>query len=252
MIEKVKPLEMVFTVRAMETAPDGKSFLFSIGDYLQEAASFHAASFGVGVDLFRSQGITWVLSRMRIQVERYPEGEEKLTVVTWPTFVRRVMVGRDFLVRDQQGEVIVRAVSGWFILDLERGRPVPPSEELKTLYHSWDAPRALAEEFENRLDRPEEILWRDESPVRYSELDINGHLNNVRFLQRMVDALPKEWVEAHRIADLTAEFRQPAQWGERILAETSRVGEEELLHRFTRPGEENPLFLAKTLWRENP
>ena len=109
-----------FKVRSYECGPDGRATLRTICNFLQEAASLHAASLGFGKGDFAAAGenISWVLTRMVVKMNRYPKWEDELTVVTFPRGGRKIVAWRDFEIRDAEGQTLGVASSEWMIIDL--------------------------------------------------------------------------------------------------------------------------------------
>ena len=98
-------------------------FTFSIGrqsHFLQESASLHAESLGLGKGDFAAAGenISWVLTRMVVKMNRYPVWEDELTVETFPRGGRKIVAWRDFEVKDAKGQTLGVASSEWMIIDL--------------------------------------------------------------------------------------------------------------------------------------
>jgi len=93
--------EYEFQVRSYECGADGAARLATVCNYLQEAASLNAESLGFSRSDFASEGanISWVLTRMRVAMNRYPRWEEKVVVGTWPRGGRRITAHRDFLLK---------------------------------------------------------------------------------------------------------------------------------------------------------
>src|SRR5512136_2711812 len=106
-----------FPVRLIEIDAHGTLAVGALCDYLQEAAGNHAGSLGLSVASLMERHLTWVLSRLRLRIERQPAAGERLEVRTWPTGVERLFALRDFEVLDEQGHRVAAAVSAWLIID---------------------------------------------------------------------------------------------------------------------------------------
>jgi len=71
-----------FTVRSYEIDASGRIPIPSLFCYLQESASNHAAEYGLSMDDLRLKDLTWMISRIHIEVKRYPVWGEKVTIET--------------------------------------------------------------------------------------------------------------------------------------------------------------------------
>ena len=97
----MKVREEKFTVKSYECRPDGNIKTACLMQYLQEAAALHAEELGFGVDSLNKINCYWVLSNLRIEIDRLPKWNDEITVKTWPSGYNRVIATREFVGRDQ-------------------------------------------------------------------------------------------------------------------------------------------------------
>ncbi|MDP6124204.1 MAG: thioesterase [Candidatus Latescibacteria bacterium] len=124
-----------------------------------------------------------------------PTWRSVFTVATWPVEVGRTRSRRDFLITDSHGNTIAEAAAVYVLFDLNSKRPalIP-----KTITEAYGA---LPDVFR---DLPMEALPDFEPSVPFSDIqvtpgdiDANGHVNNVRYLIWMLDALPQRRQHLH-------------------------------------------------------
>ena len=97
-------IERVFPVRSYEAGVNNRMSLPSLCNYLQEIAGIHADKLGVGIHLLQSEGITWMLSRLRLEIGRGVPWGEELKIRTWPSGTRgRLTATRDFIGECRRG-----------------------------------------------------------------------------------------------------------------------------------------------------
>jgi len=154
----------------------------------QEVAVSHAENIGVGREAMARAGQVWLLSRMSVQVERRPRYGETVTVRTWPRCWERLFAVRDFDVLDSQGERMIGGRSCWFIIDIDKRRPVRPEIVMEGIpLTATDAlpfiPAALGE-------RPA-MTAAAQTRAQYNDLDYNGHVNNVSYVRWIENALER-------------------------------------------------------------
>lgn len=236
-----------FHVRSYEIDPQGVASTQTVCNYLQEAAGNHAHALGFSIEHLGAQGFTWVLARLHVQIDRYPRWRDRLTVTTWPSGHNGLFATRDFLVHDGQGSLIARATSAWLMIDLERRRPtrIPATFDV---YENPGRPRALADPAE-RLPAPEGTPEAHRFRVRYSDLDLNGHVNNVRYVEWAVEAVEAERLQQAEVAALEVHFRAETGYGDVVTVHTApAAGDAVLLHRLVgEAGRE--VARARTRWR---
>jgi acyl-ACP thioesterase len=105
-----------FKISSFDLNPKGRARLTAMANFFQEMAYHHANELGLGYDDMKSRKTTWVLSRMRIHMKRYPEWNELIVLETWPSGAERLFALRDFRVLDSGGEIIGMASTAWLIL----------------------------------------------------------------------------------------------------------------------------------------
>ncbi|MDX1420378.1 MAG: thioesterase [Rubricoccaceae bacterium] len=236
-------------VRAYEAGPDGRVSVLPLLDYCQEAASNHARALGVmRFDLDAGPG-HWVLRRLRLAVDRYPETREAVTVETWPSTENGLRVDRDFVITDGDGASIARVSSTWYILDLVRRRPVRIPEWAQVV-RLPERPRALPPSSSEPRppDRPDH---RRHFHVRRTDLDLAGHANNARYVEWAVETLPDALFDACELATVDILFRGEANRGDVVVCEASAEQEGVYAHRLGDDADGRTLAVLRTTWRPN-
>ncbi len=156
---------------------------------LQEAAIRHANQFGAGTNALTLRGETWVLNRIFVQVVRYPRATETLRVETWSTGIRGFKGYRDFRVFDRAGETIVAGSSLWLYLNVATQGIVRVPREVAAIFPVGEEPPWCPDLEALALTGPEEGAARFQYALRYSDVDVNRHLNNAAYLDLVQSAL---------------------------------------------------------------
>jgi medium-chain acyl-[acyl-carrier-protein] hydrolase len=243
-----------FTVRAYEADASGRLSLSGLCDWLQEAAGNHATALGVATDRLLEEGQAWVLSRLRVVVERLPQWREQLAIETWPSAENGIVAERDFLVRTSGGEQIARAVSHWVVIDVARRRPV----RLPAMVVDLRLPqreRVLATPLATLLP-PEDIAESHSFRVRRGDLDLNRHVNNSRYVAWALETVPAHLLESHICSSVDIQFRAESVYGDEVeVASGTREksgGEVALRHVVKRREDGSLLASVATAWRPMP
>ena len=113
-------------------------------------------------------------------------------------------------------------------------------------------PRALEHDFREKLPSHPGHEFECRFHVRRSDLDVNGHVNNVNFIDWAVESFPPPAVGGRRLEDLLIEFHAEALLGDEVLAQSSRlapVGDTaRVLHRLMNARSGRVLAAARTVW----
>lgn len=188
---------------------------------LQNAAAGHAAALGVATEDLRKQGQTWMLSRMIVEVDRAPVLDEELLVETWPsTKLRGVRAVRDFALKNAAGEILARASSLWVIVDLATRRPLRVPDAIVNLRTDPGYP---IPSFQDSLPAPTADAKRV-FQAEWSDADQNEHVNNVSYARWAVDALPKDFLEAHDLQSIELHYQRELMVGDSVEARSAIEG----------------------------
>lgn len=200
-----------FKIRANEVDNRGKATLPALCNLLQEVAGNHALQLSFDITDLKKQNLTWVLHRLHIRMQRFPQWRENITIETWPSHGDRLRAYRDYRITGNNGKELGVALSYWMIMDLESRRPQRMPKEVLELGLP-DIPHTLP--VQNRRFKPEkDIDLTHQVEVRKSDLDMNNHVNNVRYVQWMLDMLPGE---SHNIKEMDIQFLAESVAGDTI------------------------------------
>ncbi|RHJ93526.1 acyl-[acyl-carrier-protein] thioesterase [Parabacteroides bouchesdurhonensis] len=162
----------------------GRVTIPMIGNYLIHAASIHAANRGFGYSDMTEKHTAWVLSRLAIEITDYPKSSESITVYTWVDEVGRLFTSRCFELANGEGKTFGFARSIWAAIDMETRRPTLLDVEGLSAYIS-DRPCPI--EKPGKIVPVEAKTEAVPYKVKYSDLDINGHLNSIKYMEHLLD-----------------------------------------------------------------
>ena len=181
-----------FPVRFGAIDRSDKLTLSAMFQFFQEAAISHAENLCVGREDMARSGHVWILSRMSVQVDRRPNYCETINVRSWPRGCEKLFALRDYDIRDQADTPLVRARSGWIIIDIKTRRPLRPQAVVQTMPQN-EGLDALA--LSPGLTQRDNLVKTAERKALYTDVDYNGHVNNVRYVQWIEDAIDSQLLE---------------------------------------------------------
>lgn len=236
--------EYSFKVRSYECGADGFASLPAVCNYLQEAASLNAEELGFSKSNFDAQGenISWVLTRLAVKMIRYPKWEEEVKVVTFPRGGRKIVAWRDFEIKAANGETIALATSEWMLIDLKTRKIVSIPESVLLACEFGTESVLGPEPFTARLKFPAEMNAEKTGPYKaqYSHIDLNGHVNNVHYIEWLLEPL-----KAARPLRLEIVFRSETLAGDEVSVEIARGANGEIYHRvFSPEGKDHVVALS--------
>lgn len=235
-----------FTISSYELNPRGVARLTTIANYLQEVAYHHANELGFGYEQMVDRRTLWMLSRLKIQMFAYPAWNDGLVVETWPSGINKLFAIRDFRILDSNGKLLGIATSYWLIVHLDTHRPMRPGAEMER-YAIIDYGESVFEDSLEKISMPGEIIILGQHDVAFSDLDIVGHVNNVKYMEWCIDASMSPGFQDRNISSFEINFLHEALPGNHVLI--SGAGEADLQWlTATRKEDEQELIRAKIEW----
>lgn len=242
------------TVRipSYHVTPQGTASVLALADYFQEAAGHHAAELGVSMQDLLAAGRAWVLAHFRLEIDRLPDWNEEITLETWPSGLERLFATREVVFRDREGDSIAQGTSAWLVIDTERRRPMRPPSVLYDI-DPPDRPAPLDATLDD-LPAPGRVDREQNFSVRYHDLDLNRHVNNVRYLEWALETLPPTVLDERRCTGLALQFEAEATLGDPIQATVQMEDDAPLRvrHRLARADSGRVLARALTTWSDAP
>lgn len=201
------------TLRATDVDLNSTWMPSDIFETMQEIAEEDAARYGFGrLELAGGYGLAWVLTRIHLEMLRYPRLGDTVQASTWALRAKSHFVPRQFLFEDAEG-VVGRASSQWVLLDLET-RCLCRTSVLGGYAGDFDTAPVLADPKKIRL--PEGLAQSDQRRVLYSDVDMNGHMNNTKYLNWICELYPIPFLETMQMSNCRIAYVNEATIGQEV------------------------------------
>ena len=186
-------------------------------EIMQDAATQHANLLQIGAE---DIGALWVLSRLHVQLERPLHPEETLSLTTWCAGLKGAtwLRGFRFHVND---EPVGQAISSWVVLDPVNRRLLRPSS-VSASAHYLNAPEEDALPAPGKLRLPDGTFHHTHT-VRYSDMDINRHLNNAKIVDIISDALDLDTRSGMFLRSLQVNYTAESVAGDALMLYTDQT-----------------------------
>ena len=224
-----------WAVRTYECGPDGRATMASVCNWLQEAASLNAETLAFSKSDFEAAGenISWVLTRLKVRIARFPKWEEKVSILTFPRGERRIVAYRDFVLTGADGVELGRATSEWMLIDLASRKIVAIPDGVFAAANTVREPVFGEEPFAKlrwdcKAESPDALSFR----ARRGDIDLNGHVNNVHYVEWLMEGRPEAAGQCHEI-DIV--FKSEKLEGEEVRVESVETEPSEYFHRVYAP-----------------
>lgn len=199
-----------YEIKYQEVDGEKKLRLFNLENYLLEVAGTVADELGFGIANLHPKGLTWILTRLSVEMYELPTHCEKVRFETWIESNAHMLSTRDF--RIYSGDKLIgQCKSVWAVLDLAK----------REIVNIFDDPMfegcvdgEVIEMNRIRMTTIPEPTGIVPHKVVYSDIDYNGHCNSCRYLQAMTDAyLPAYYGKKVR---LDINYQKEAMLGEEL------------------------------------
>jgi acyl-ACP thioesterase len=242
------PFTRSFPISSFDVDAKKQASMQAISRYLQEIATLHANELKFGFHDMIRQGRGWLLAQMKIRVERFPQIHEMIQVSTWSNGADGRIATRDFRISDEEGKVIAAASSSWFVVDIVH-KNICRLDEYFNPDHFINIDWAVG----GKPGRVQPLSNPDQETeviARYSDLDINGHMNNVKYLELILDMFKTDFRLSHDIYEIEMNFLKETIEGD-VLGNMLKVLDtgKEYLHCLFNKRTQKPSFTARTRWR---
>ena len=200
------------------------------GNHLLNAADFHSNDRNFGMNYLNPRNLTWVLSRLAVEIYEMPQAYERFTVETWVESAMKFFTNRNFAivgVRKQPSSLIshpssINKVYGygrsvWAMIDTETRQPANILDIRNGEMLTWTDPTKecpIAKSSRVKMSDDAELMCTIDT--FYSDVDMNGHVNSIRYIEHVIDLWPLDWYRTHRLRRFEVAYVAEAHAGDRL------------------------------------
>ena len=202
----------------------GRLFMGHLGNHMLNAADFHSTDRGFGMKYLMSINRSWVLSRLAIEMTEMPQQYTKFNVETWVESAMRYFTSRNFAVvgqqptaNGQQPKVYGYGRSIWAMIDTESRQPTDIFSIDNGAINNW-----IVKDKECPIDKGGRVKMGDTAELvrtidtHYNDVDINGHINSVKYIEHVLDLWPLDWYREHSIKRFEIAYVAEAHAGDQL------------------------------------
>ncbi len=208
--------------------------------YGQQIATMHAEAAGLNDELYAATHTAYVLAKLALHIDRTPRVDETLTVTTRPERCKRAVNKRITFFYDAAGQQIAVLDSRWVLIDTDKRLILRKHPEAFNDCWAEDVPFELPMKMVKAA--PEDCAPAGEYTATYSRCDMNGHMNNTRYVDILCDALPWNVWDEGEARDLKVYYHREVPRGASFALLQAQTGEKQ--YYFCGQREEKAAFEA--------
>ena len=244
-----------FTLRGYECDATGRLSVLALMNLMQESANRNAMDYGIGIADLANQGVGWMLMRFNLRMYQYPRYGQTVRLLTYPTFVEKYFIYRDFRLLADDGTLLADAASTWLVFSIEKRAMVPLPAFIHSLSVPTDRSAGAVEPLPRLLSKPDFLTtpWQptDEQLVEVGWfcIDQNQHVNNVAYVQWLLEAMDSSTLETRELAEIDLVYRTESHWHDRLRIQSAPEAPDAYLHRIVQEISGKDVMLARSRWR---
>lgn len=197
-----------YLVHYYEAGADRRLTIPALIQYFEDIAILHSTARGLDLDYYEKNHCGWMLIKWDVTVNALPCFGDTVLVETRVHAMKSFMADREFRLCAEDGTVLAEARSNWLLVDTVRRRPIRiPDDQLEKFPATEEAKAFIAIGDVPTFDVPEGAVHRSVR-ASYSDIDTNGHVNNIRYIAWALDSLPEGYLQEKTPATVRVQYRR--------------------------------------------
>ncbi|KAM0898943.1 hypothetical protein ACQ4PT_021597 [Festuca glaucescens] len=265
-----------FVIRSYEIGPDRTATMETLMNLLQETALNHVMSSGLAGDGFGAtrqmslRKLIWVVTRINIQVDKYSQWGDVVEIDTWVASSGKNGMRRDWIIRDRRTKkMIARATSNWVMMNRETRNlskiPEEVREEVLPFYLdrniiAGDNPNPNPNRRIEKLTDATAESVRSGLEPRWSDMDVNQHVNNVKYIGWILESVPLNVLVEYHLTSITLDYRRECRQSQlleslttmsstRMLSPSLCITDLQSTHLIRQQDDKAEIVRARAEWR---
>lgn len=214
----------------------------SLVQQIIEVSTEHADMLGIGFERLKEDGNLWVLSRIAIEMKRYPRLFEHYSLSTWIEGYCRNFSERNFEILGEGDEVIGYARTVWFSINMNTRRPADLSGIADIARTVSDHPCPIARQGKiHPITTPQTV---HEYTFVVSDIDVNRHVNSARYVELILNQFTLDSFDEYYLSRFEIEYKRECHFGKSVevcSTFTDDTATTAIMHQ------ERPVCLARSL-----
>lgn len=185
-------------------------------EYFENIGAHHSDSLGYGLNSINETKVIWILLDWKVKVINKIKYGQELTIKTWSRSIERCYGNRDFEIYDENDNLCVIASSKWLLLNAEKGKIAKANDEMIKKYASEPDRKVFEDEKLEKLQIPTKFDSNMLYKIQRRDIDFNGHMHNLYYLNLAYEALPEEVYKNEIFNNVRINYKKEIKYGETV------------------------------------
>ncbi len=242
--------ELLYDVKYYEADYKKRVLITSVMNYFQDLVVKDSEKKQIGLDFLKERDMAWVIAKWDIEVKKYPSFKDTLLVKTIPVALKSFYAHRRFEIWNENSELVISANTLWILINIKTRKPVKIDALFYDAY-GLDHENTDKLDFE-KLQIPEQFTAQNEFTIRYTDIDTNEHVNNVKFVEWAMQTIPFEVITSKTLHRIQIEYKKEALYGDSVLSCSKMFKKEDLFefqHLICDSSMEKEFAVLKSTWK---
>lgn len=143
--------------------------------------------------ILENYNLVWIITDYNMKIDRLPVFDEKITIETYAMSHNRLFCYRAFNIKDEAGNTIIEMMATFVLMDRDTRKVHPVMSEITDTFDSEFSKTMLRGPRFKELEGGVEQEYR----VRFYDLDMNGHVNNSKYLDWVFEVMGADFLTQH-------------------------------------------------------
>ena len=193
--------------------------------------------------ILENYNLVWIIAGYDIEVIRLPRFGEEITIETEALSYNRLFCYRRFTIYDEAGQDLIHMMATFVLMDRDSRKVHAVEPEILAPYQSEFSKKLLRGPKYQSLENP---ISKDYH-VRFYDLDMNGHVNNSKYLDWIFEVMGADFLTQYIPKKINLKYVKEVRPGGVITSAVERTGLESE-HEITSDGSTNAQAIIT--WQE--
>jgi len=239
--------EIQKTIHASQADFTNRLRIDSLFILLQDTAALHADKLNLGFKALIEHNLAWVLSWVKVEVEAFPKFGDEIKIRTWPKKKFKLYSLRDFFIFNKDGQIICKATTAWLPINIKSKRIIDTSGLPAPI--NYQENESAIDELPQKFSEPDNKIFILKKKMRYTDLDLNQHVNNIKYIELVMDSFPKDQFEKFQLKTIEINFISESKYDDEIEIYKSGTGPQNIFSGIN-PQSKKIVFQSNLFWDE--